>query len=480
MKRIFKIGCTVAILLLVATALPAGAQDLDDVLSGFDDTPAEKKNPAGNKMEDVLSGFDEPAAKQPDEERAEKHLFPKWLEVGGSVGLSAAANFAHDAPEKGAADFRGLSMLRTTAALYGEAGFNGWQLRVSGHGFYDAAYSLQGRGEYSDDLLDLYEDEIEFDDVYLRGRLGSKVDIKTGRQVVVWGKSDNIRVTDILNPLDNRMPGLTDIKDLRLPVTMTRLDYYFGDWDLSGIMIHEVRFDKNPVFNSDFFPGNRPLPPEQGLSDFAMDNQQYALALNGIFSGWDLSFYGARVFDARARIVQGAAGRMSRVHSRITMAGLTSNIAIGNWLFKGEAAGFDGLKFTNLPGEELTRLDVMAGIEYTGFSETRLSLEAVNRHLFNFDDRLADFPDMAEEDFLQTVATLIRDFANDTVQLKVLLMMLGGHGEDGSMERFQLDYDLTDSVAVTFGVIFYQSADRGMLSAIGDNDRIFLRIIYEF
>ena len=36
---------------------------------------------------------------------------------------------------------------------------------------------------------------------------------------------DNLRVTDVLNPMDLRVPGLTDIDDLRLPVTMIKLDY---------------------------------------------------------------------------------------------------------------------------------------------------------------------------------------------------------------------------------------------------------------
>ena len=479
MKRSVKVTCQAVIFLLLATAGPVAGEGLDDVLSGFDEITAEEEKPSGSSMDDVLSGFDDPEEKQSDVKETVHRIIPEWLELGGRISLSAAVNFAHDAPEDGAADFRGLSMLRTTVALYSEASFGGWQLKVSGHGFYDAAYALQDRGAFSDDLLDLYEDEIEFDDVYLIGSLGAKVDIKTGRQVVVWGKSDNVRVTDILNPLDNRVPGLVDVKNRRLPVTMTKLDYYVGDWNLSGIVLHEVRFDKNPVFNSDFFPGTAPLPPED-TPDVSLDNQQYALALNGIFSGWDLSLYGAWVFDARAHLVRDATGFLYREHSRISMAGFTTNIAAGNWLLKGEAAWFDGLEYSNLPDDELSRLDVMAGIEYTGFSETLLTLEIVNRHLFDFDDRLEGFPDLAQEDSLQTVATLVRDFANDTVQLKIILSVFGAHGEDGAFERFQLDYDLTDNVNVTGGVMLYQSADTGVFSEIGDNDRLFLELTYEF
>jgi hypothetical protein len=272
---------------------------------------------------------------------------------------------------------------------------------------------------------------------------------------------------------------MVDIKNRRLPVAMTKLDYYTGPWNLSGIVIHEVRFDKNPVYNSDFYPGKGPLPPEED-PDFSFDNQQYALALNGIFSGWDLSLYGAWVFDSRAHITEDLNGTLYREHSRVFMAGTTANIAFGNWLIKGEGAWFDGLEFATVEDEKFSRLDLMAGVEYLGFSETALSLEIVNRHLVDFEERLSLSPDIAQEDSIQTVVKLIRDFSNDTIQMKIILSIFGAHGEDGAFERFQLDYDLTDSVRMTGGVIFYQSGDEGALSSIEDNDRVFFELIYEF
>lgn len=449
-------------------------------MSGFDTEVIEQENKeALSEMDDLLSGFDDAPAELQKKDATDTNVIPEWLQLTGSLGLTGSFNFAHDAPEANEADFRDLSMLRTVVTLSSEMRWGDWQAKISGHGFYDAAYSIQGREQYTDALLDEYEQELEFDDLYLQGSLTSNLDIKTGRQIVVWGKSDNVRVTDILNPLDNRIPGMVDIKNRRLPVAMTKLDYYTGPWNLSGIIIHEVRFDKTPVFNSDFYPGARPLPSEKE-PDLSFDNQQYALALNGIFSGWDLSLYEAWVFDSRAHITEDLNGIQSREHSRVFMAGTTANIAFGNWLIKGEGAWLEGLEFATLPDEDFSRLDLMAGIEYMGFSETVLSLEIVNRYLVDFDDRLALSPDIAQEDSIQTAAKLVRDFANDTIQLKILFSIFGAHGEDGAFERFQLDYDLTDAITVTGGIIFYQSADQGALSTIEDNDRVFFELIYEF
>ena len=103
---------------------------------------------------------------------------------------------------------------------------------------------IDGRDNYTDDVLDDYEKELEFDEVYLQGSVTNDMDLKAGRQIVVWGRSDNIRITDVLNPLDLRWPGLVEIEKLRLPVTMTKLDYYIKGWSLSGIALHEVRYNK--------------------------------------------------------------------------------------------------------------------------------------------------------------------------------------------------------------------------------------------
>ncbi len=466
--------------MLFAGCSALAGDGLDDVLSGFDD-PAE---PAPETAIDddpggVLSGFDEPEKAPVPGSGDETRALPEWLDLFGSFSLAGSWNYAHDAPAAGAADYRGLSMLRATGALGTDIDIGSWQVRISGHGFYDAAYAIAGRDQYTKNLLDNYEQELEFDELYLVGSLMDSLDLKIGRQVVVWGKADNLRVTDVLNPLDNRVPGMVDIKYKRLPVTMTKLDYYVGDWNLSGIVINEVRFDKTPVYNSDFFPGHSPLPPQKEPTNFSLDTQQYGLAVNGIFSGWDLSFYQAWVYDSRAHLSVESSTPVP-IHNRVSMTGMTANAALGNWLLKGEGAWWNGLEFSTVPEEQFDRVDLMAGIEYTGFSETVLSVEFVNRHIVDFDERLKLAPDFAQQDVQQTALMFTRDFINDTVQLKILCSIFGTHGEDGAFERFQLEYDYTDHVTLTGGIIFYQSGDQGAFSDVEENDRIFLEYSYAF
>jgi hypothetical protein len=310
------------------------------------------------------------------------------------------------------------------------------------------------------------------------------MDLKAGRQIVVWGRSDNIRITDVLNPLDLRWPGLVDIEKLRLPVTMSKLDYYFKNWGISGIALHEVRYNKNPEFGSDFFPGSEPLPgresPDEG---FDIDKTQFAASLNGFFQGWDISFYAADIYAQNGHISPislGSAPRFEVKHSRIKMLGGAFNLARGNWLIKAETAFFDGFEFSNTPDKDYARLDGLVGVEYSGISDAAITLDIANRHLFDFDNRLKNSPDFQKKDLFEWALRLTKPYWNDTLKLTFLATTFGPSGDDGAFQRFSAEYDYTDSIQLTGGVVFYQSGDLRRTMGIADNDRVYLDVQYNF
>lgn len=490
-------------LLLPKPALAAENEPFDEIISGFDD---KKPGASSDTMQDVLEGFEDDQqdiAKSKtsddflegfddDTKEAKTELPPKLqkdemkpsiFSLNGDVELGASYNFAHDNPEGNETDWRGLSRLRTELSLELNAKFSSsWRARISGKGAYDFAYTIKDRDEFTDDVLDNYEKELELGETYIQGSLTKNLDVKIGRQIVVWGKSDNIRVTDVLNPLDIREPGLTDIEDLRLPVAMSRLDYYIGDWSLTGLAIHEIRFNKSPEYGSDFYPGSQP-PPHEDKPDHCGKNTEYAAAINGILSGWDISFYWADYYNDMPHMELVSAGLPPQVEwkrARLKMLGAAFNAAVGNWLLKTEATYIDGFEFFNAQDKEYSRTDVLAGIEYSGFKDTTVSIEAVNRHINDFDDVLELTPDNAQEDEFQWVFRLTRAFLNDTLTLTLLASTYGTSGQDGAFQRFSAEYDITDSIEIAGGVALYQSGDLARYKNIGDNDRLFCAMKYSF
>ncbi len=490
-----------ACLFLPLSAFSQQDSPLDEILNGFEDDQN-----SDDELQEVMEGFEEGneideknteltedqiLEKFDDEtntavvEEDEKTLLPEWLSIDGYLKVSSVYSYlGHDAAGADTS-WHGLTRLRSELKLEMDADLSpNWQARISGHGFYDFVYTINGRDNYTDDVLDNYEKELEFDEVYLQGSLSKNIDLKAGRQIVVWGRSDNIRITDVLNPLDLRWPGLVDIEKLRLPATMSKLDYYYKNWGISGIVVHEVRYNKNPEFGSDFFPGSQPLPGRESPSEgFDIDNTQFAASLNGFFQGWDISFYAADIYAQDGHISRVSlvpAPQFEVKHSRIKMLGGAFNMARGNWLFKVETAFFDGFEFSNTPDKAYSRLDGLAGVEYSGISDATITLDIANRHLFDFDNRLKDSPDFQKENLLEWALRITKPYLNETVKLTFLANTFGLSGDDGAFQRFSAEYDYTDSIQLTGGVVFYQSGDLRRTMGIGDNDRVFLDVQYNF
>jgi len=439
---------------------------------------------AQDKLDEVISGFDQPSEEsgKKNKQGLERRL-PEWLDLTGSVGLAGSFDLcSHRAPPE-KIDLKGLSKLRTEIDLQADLKLpSSWRARVAGHGFYDWIFLIRGQDNFTNEILDESEYEIEFDEVYVLGSLSESIDLKIGRQIVAWGTSESLRVVDMLNPLDQREPGMVDIEDLRLPVTMTRLDYYLNNsWSITGVAVQEIRFNKEPPYGSDFYPWDAP-PPEEEIPNpgFSLKDQEFALAVTGRLTGWDVSLNGAWLYDDYWHLEKDEQGSVMRQHSRLAMVGGTVHVAMGNWLLKAETAFLDGLEYFNLPDEKKSRLDILAGVEYLGFKDTAITLEAVNRHLFDYDECLRNSPDEMRENEFRSALRITRDSLNDTLHFTFVGSGIGPLCEDGSFERAQIEYDWSDGLSVTLGAIFYQGGDKGYFDSIKDNDRIFLKFEYSF
>ena len=504
-----------AISLSILLAGNLAADELEDALSGFDEFDKESADSPANIPGDDLddldeSGFDDPDADEVGADVSNTALEeeqPAWYSVSGYASFLGAYNYAQRsesvvAPGDMPMDFSGLSRARIKGGLTLEMKHgDNWRSKFEVIAWYDASWAIHGRENYIQDVLDTYESYFDLKDAYVQGSLTPSLDLKVGRQVVIWGKSDSIRITDVINPLDNREPGMVDIEDLRLSEAMTRLDYYFGDWGLSGIIIHEPRLEVEAAFGSDYRPSDvfgTPIPydkfPDRADPGWSLENTQYAMSLDGRFSGWDLSYYAAHVYDNRfgIELVNNAP---QRTFDMINMVGIASNIVSGSWLFKAEAALINDIDYRST--DRKNRLDVLVGFDYMGFKDTVISLELADRHIFDYEERMLTttlpeaaaqntFPDFVREDSIQIALRTSYSFDHDNATVTYLLSLFGGNGPgdsfDGGFQRLWIDYKYTDAVSISAGIVDYIGGD-GIIPfyrAIEDNDRVYSEIKYSF
>ncbi len=362
-----------------------------------------------------------------------------------------------------------INSLKSSLLLDYEHKFeNGFKFKTNAKAYYDAIYSIRGEDKYSKDELDELKSEVELYDAYIEGSLAKNLDMKLGRQVVVWGRSDTIRITDILNPLDNRRPAMVDIEDLRLPVAMAKFDYFVGDWRVTPIAILEQRFSKNPPAGSNFNPTpNRPY--EESYSDVTP-----AISIGGEFSGWDVNLYVAKVHDDAGYL---DAGKLK--HDKVDMVGTAFNLLKGSWLLKSELAHFDGLKYSSTQNREFKRTDGLVGLEYNGFSDTIISYDASVRHIHSYDNRLKNSPISTQKDTYQHAFRVSSDFMNATIKGNYLLSLFGKKLDEGGFQRAWIKYDISDGIYANVGVVDYIGGSN-RFDGVVDNDMIFMDVSYSF
>ena len=92
-------------------------------------------------------------------------------------------------------------------------------------GAYDAVFDIKGQEKFSPAVVDDQRLENEIQELYVDIRRGPLF-LRLGKQQVVWGESDGLRLADIINPLDFRWHYfLEDWQDIRQGLPMVRAIY---------------------------------------------------------------------------------------------------------------------------------------------------------------------------------------------------------------------------------------------------------------
>lgn len=456
----------------------AADESLDELMQGFDEPAQPTANPESpsSELDSLMQGFDDESTNTNTSE-IPPPIEKNW-DITTLVSLSSSYSYQQSKPATGAADYRGFTRLKLKLQPELRYKFNDtWDSVFSINSFYDFAYALKGRSKFTSEVLDNTESQFEVFELYVRGTLSRSFDIKAGRQIVVWGKSDSLRVVDILNPLDFREPGMVDIEDLRLPVTMLKMDYYIGDWDISAIVIPEIRFNKMPAYGSDFYlAGKQKLPAEDIPDNFT--NSEFALAFIGNFSSWDLSLHFANYYDDQPHLVIDSSPTLK--HSRLNMAGAAANFVKGSWLFKSEAAYFDGLEFANT-NKEFSQAAVMAGVDYNGIADMTFSIEAMNRHMLDYERSLnTQVNNFTKENESQVSLRYTATFMHQKLQTVFLSSFFGTSPDDGGFYRASFNYEIDDGMSIVLGGIVYQAGNSLLFKNIARNDRVFIDYRYSF
>jgi len=153
------------------------------------------------------------------------------------------------------------------------------------------------RARYESELEPDRYKEIEWREFYV-SRNASDYSLKLGRQQVVWGKTDGLRLLDVINPLDLREFILDDFIDSRIPLWMLNSEWYVGESSIQFLLIPQLSFDRLSNVGGQFY-FSPDVPAGLQTQSLATQtptqtpkNWQYALKWARQVEDWDLTVNG--------------------------------------------------------------------------------------------------------------------------------------------------------------------------------------------
>ncbi len=130
----------------------------------------------------------------------------------------------------------------------------------------------------------------DFQEAYI-DYYSSFVDVRLGKQIMAWGKADELNPTDILNP--QNLSNITEEKGIRkIGLTALKTEWKFDDFILEAIWKPEFNNMQLPALDSRwaFFtvPGLESLP-EPEFPSHRLQDTEWAFKLSRTISQFDLS-----------------------------------------------------------------------------------------------------------------------------------------------------------------------------------------------
>ncbi len=138
----------------------------------------------------------------------------------------------------------------------------------------------------------------------------------------------------------------------------------------------------------------------------------------GEFDRFDLDFYLARIYP---QDIFGSP--LVDKTSKVDFYGSSFNFVDGNILYKGEIAYFNGLEYLGHRGD-YSRFDMLVGLEYNGFRDTKITIDSSKRDLGDLDINL-----------YQSAFRFTRDFLNSTLHANYLAIINGKKLDKGGFQR---------------------------------------------
>lgn len=344
--------------------------------------------------------------------------------------------------------------------------------------------------------------ELELRELYLDGSVGPAL-LRLGKQQIVWGEADGLKVLDVVNPQDFREFILDDFEDSRIPLWAANLELPFGSSVLQLLFVPDPTVHHIPGLDSaedpdEAFGFTAPMfRPDKAVNlrlpvvgvltrdsrpTWRMRDSDVGARLSTVWRGWDLSLNFLshiddspviergqtrfRIEDRRLKVFVDVMPRFERNY----IAGGTFSRSVGSLTIRGEAIHTGHRAYTTVdPGERdgilrRNELSYVLGLDWFGTRDWFLSGQL-------FQTVILDREQGMIRDGRDTTLTVMarRTLWNDRLRLEVIALY-GAHHADG-LVRPRVEYQIDDRSRIWVGGDVFFGSTRGVFGQFDRQDR---------
>ena len=313
---------------------------------------------------------------------------------------------------------------------------------------------------------------------------------RIGKQQVVWGQADGLKILDVINPQSFREFILDDFKNSRIPLWMLNVEIPVGnDNSLQLLWIPDQTYNEfaetgtvyeisSPLFvprlqEGVSFAGLRESKPSSIVKD-----SDFGLRYLMFYEGWDLTLNYLYHYHDSPVIYQSVEHNnvtLISKYKRSHLLGATASKAFGDFTLRTEI-GYSSDTFHLIDNSttlflqergihQSSELSSVFGLDWQGLEDTMLSFQWFQSYLFDHEDSLIRPENNNILSFLYK-----QTFDNEIWELEVLA--LHGFDKADGVVQAKLSYLLESNIKLWLGSDIFYGEQQGLFGQFNETDRL--------
>jgi len=316
------------------------------------------------------------------------------------------------------------------------------------------------------------------------------VDLRIGKQQIIWGKADGVFITDVISPKNMSDFLLPDFEEIRTGITAIKYNYYFEDSTLEIVGVPYFTPTQMPESGSPWLLS--PSFPVKPTYDYSQKKVPAQLANGEVFvkysalnslMDYELMFGSMWDDDPTMHVDKTISASMVTAitvtpkHHRLNLVGGSISTELLGVVLRAESAYYQGKYFnSNNPSllDGVIQKDYihsLLGVDGSLWGMT-MSGQWISKMILNYDNSIVN------DEVDNTLTLMIRkDLLRETLHLE-LFSYLGLNNSD-ALIRPKVTYDLDDGVKIIAGANWFIGTT-GVFGSYDANDMVYTKVQVSF